>query len=199
MLYLYDDAIVDDLKSSFNPTAVANPVVRVVTPEQVIGIAAQIQNDEISFPLVALTRGEDTPIDTDRMNFTRAHKGVQSVLDPKTNLLYYERAIPIKLTYALTLLATNTADLDELIRELIFKYTSQYFLTITLPYECNRKVRFGIVVDYSDIQRSSGSSQYAESGMLYQAILPLRCEGCVLVTYTPAKLKRITTEFEPLM
>ena len=50
MPHIYDKAIVDDLQKSFNPDAAANPVIRVIGPEEVIGLAAQIQNDEITFP-----------------------------------------------------------------------------------------------------------------------------------------------------
>lgn len=198
MIYLYDEAIVNDLKKSFNPNAVENPVVSVVSPERVVDIAAQLQNDEISFPLVALTRNEDISIDTNLTNFTRMHKGVAAVVDPKTNNLYYEQAIPLKLNYALTVLTTNTADMDELVRELIFKYTRMYFLTITLPYEGQRKVRFGITIDTdSDIERSSGVVEYLESGQLYQSIIHLHCEGCVYVKYTPVHLKRTAHEIVP--
>lgn len=198
MIYLYDEAIVNDLMKSFNPNAVKNPVVCVVSPERVIDIAAQLQNDEISFPLVALTRDEDISIDTNLTNFTRMHKGVAAVVDPKTNNLYYEQAIPLKLEYALTVLTTNTADMDELVRELIFKYTRMYFLTITLPYEGQRKVRFGITIDTdSSIERSSGVVEYLESGQLYQSIIHLRCEGCVYVKYTPVHLKRTAYEIVP--
>ena len=198
MLYLYDRALVKDLKESFNPENVENPVVKVIDPEGVIGLAAQIQNDEIKFPVVALERDQDTPIDQDRWNFTRAHKGVVSVFDNKTNQLYYEKAVPIKLSYELTLLTTNTADMDELFREILMKYISMYFLKIKLPYECERYVRFGVTIDYDNIQRSSGSVDYIEGGKLYQTIVPLRCEGCVLVTYTPVKLKRSEIQIQPI-
>lgn len=198
MLYLYDRALVKDLKESFNPENVENPVVKVIDPEGVIGLAAQIQNDEIKFPIVALERDQDTPIDQDRWNFTRAHKGVVSVFDNKTNQLYYEKAVPIKLSYELTLLTTNTADMDELFREILMKYISMYFLKIKLPYECERYVRFGVTIDYDNIQRSSGSFDYIEGGKLYQTIVPLRCEGCVLVTYTPVKLKRSEVQIQPI-
>lgn len=197
MIYVYDKAIADDLRKSFNPTNAPNPVVRVIDPEGAIGVAAQIQNDKIQFPLVVLNRNPDAPIDKARMNFTRLHKGVVSVLDPETNELYYERAVPIDLRYAITVLATNTADIDELVRELIFKYTSMYFITITLPYEAQRKVRIGVIVDPdSNIERSSGSAEYINGGQLYQAIIPLKCEGAVLVHYTPAKLRRLTEVVE---
>ena len=191
MIYVYDKIICDDLIESFNPDHVPNPVVRVVDVEGAIDIAAQIQNDDITFPIVVVNRNPDTPIDNDRMNFTRLHKGVATVLDPETNNLYYEKVVPIQLRYALTVLATNTADVDELVRELIFKYTDMYFLTFTVPYESKRKVRIGVVLDSdSNIERQSGQLDYIQSGKLYQAIVPLKVEGAVLLNYTPAHLRR---------
>lgn len=197
MLYCYDNAIVDDLIQSFNPNSVQNPVVKVISPDKILGLAAQIHDDKISFPIVALNRDESTSIDLDRMNFTRMHFGIQSVLDTETNELYYEKSIPIKLSYDLTVLTTNTADRDELLKELLFKYGNMYFLTIQLPYYCKRKIRFGITLNTeSEIRHSSGNFEYLENGQLYQTIIPLRCEGCVLVSYTPAKLKRTIYEIE---
>lgn len=191
MLYLYDNAVCEDLTKSFNPVADGQkPVVKVVGPEQIIGLAAQIQEDKIGFPIIAITRNE-YQIDSNRTNFTRSHFGVAAVLDKETNNLYYEKALPITLSYNLTLLTTNQADMDELIRELLFKYTNMYFLTIKLPYESDRKVRFGISINgETNIERSSGSLEYIESGTLYQSIITLNCDGCCLVTYTPAHLMR---------
>lgn len=196
MLYLYDKAIVSDLEKSFNPMSVPNPVVRVVDPESITSLAAQLQNDEISFPLVAITRGEDTQIDTSLTNFTRIHKGVCTVMDTETNTLYYEKSIPIKLSYAMTVLTTNTADMDEIVRELMFKYYDMYFLTIKLPYESDRKARFGVRINADGIQKSSGVVEYLSSGQIYQTIIPLECDGCVMLHYTPVHLKRSAHEIE---
>lgn len=196
MIYLYDEAITEDLKRSFNPNNVPNPVVKVIDPEGIVQLAAQIQNDEISFPIVALSRDPDTPIDETRMNFTRTHFGVANVFDPETNNLYYERVLPIELGYHLTILTTNTADMDELLKELMFKYMNMYFLTIKLPYESKRKIRFGVVPLFDSIERTSGTIEYLQNGQLYQSILPLRCEGAVLVSYTPAHLRRLEVDVE---
>lgn len=197
IIYLYDKAITDDLVRSFNPDNVENPIVKVIDPEHVVEIAAQIHNDEIKLPVVALTRNPDTPIDRSRTNFTRMHKGVATVLDPDTNELYYEKVIPIELTYNLTILTSNTADMDELVKELMFKYMSMYFLVLTLPYECKRQIRFGITLADDTVERSSGSAEYLENGQLYQSIIHLKCEGCVLVSYTPAKLRRTEHQIVP--
>lgn len=199
MIYLYDNAIVKDLEQSFNKGNVGSPVVRVVDPEHIIGLAAQIKNDEIPFPLVALNRDPSTPIDTSRYNFTRAKRGVPAVIDTDTNMLYSEKAIPIDLKYEMTVLTTNTADMDELLKELIFKYTSQYFLTIELPYEAKRKIRFAVEIPSgSNIEKSSASSEYSASGKLYQSIIHLQCLGCVLLSYSARHLNRyeLSTEIE---
>ena len=199
MIYKYDDAICDDLRKSFNPDNVENPVVSVISSEVVTSIAAQIQNDKITYPIVALIRNPNSvQIDQSRMNFTRAHFGVSAVIDKETNNVYYEKALPITLEYSLTVLTTNIADQDEIIRELLFKYVNMYFLTIRLPYECDRKIRFGVrITGETDIDYSSGSPEYLQTGSLYQAIIPLHCDGCVLVSYTPAHLVRTTYDVEP--
>ena len=195
MIYVYDKAIVADLVKSFNPDSVDNPVVKVIGPDEILGLAAQIKDDTITFPVVALERDPSMPIDKERINFTQVHRGVQSVIDPETNQLYYERAIPVKIKYKLHILSTSIADMDEINRELLFKYFEMYFLTITLPYESKRQVRFGITIDLDD--DSNGDSrvtEYLSDGKLYQSSIPLKCDGCVLVSYTPAHLVRFKNE-----
>ena len=192
MIYHYDNAICDDLRKSFNPNNVPNPVVTVMSSEQAISIAAQIQDDKLKFPIVALIRKPNSvQVDQSRINFTRTHFGVSSVIDKETNNIYYEKTLPVTLEYSLTVLTTTIADQDEIIRELLFKYINMYFLKIKLPYESNRYIRFGVrITSETDIDYSSGSPEYLQNGSLYQAIIPLKCDGCVLVTYTPIKLVR---------
>ena len=195
MLYLYDEAIVKDLERSFDPSS--GVVVKAVAQEDIISVAAQIKNDEISLPMIAIVRGQTSDVNTDLTNFTRMHKGVATVIDSNSNDIYYEKAIPINLNYTLAILASNTADMDELCRELIFKYTSMYFLAIDTPYESKRRIRFGIRIDLSDtIDRISSQGEYMRNGQLYQTNIPLVCDGAVLLTYTPAHLKRINYETE---
>lgn len=184
MIYLYDQAICDDLNRSLGSNSV-----RIVDPEGAIDIVAQIQNDNIKFPVIVVTRDGNYSIDSSRLNYTLAHTGVPASIDTETNKVYNERSLPINLNYNLTVLATNTADMDELMKELMFKYIHQFFLTIKLPYESDRKLRFGICINSdTQIEQSSGSVEYLQSGTLYQSILPLKCDGCVLLSYTPHQL-----------
>ena len=194
MLYLYDSAIAKDIKKSF-VDGEGNSDVKVVDPAAAVNILAQIQDDSIKFPAVVLTRDPTYSIDTQRTNFTAMHRGVLTVMDTETNKLYYEKVIPVTLRYNLTILATNTADVDELTKELLFKYLQMYYLTIELPYEAERKIRFGVAVRPDiEVQQSSGSFDYLESGKLYQTVIPLHCEGCILVSYTPVRLKHVGIE-----
>ena len=191
MLWVYDSAIVEDLRKSFQSASEADPVVCVVPPENILSIAAQLQDDKIRFPLIAVTRQDSTPIDNTLLNFTRSHEGVPAVFDKETNTLFHEKAMPIKLEYTLACMATNTADIDELVRELLFKYTSQYFLTITVPYESKRRIRFGVRINPDEeIERYTTSADYSQSGKLHSAGIKLYIDGAVLLTYTPVKLKR---------
>lgn len=195
MLYLYDEAIVADLSRSFNPRNISDPKVKVVKPENVFAIAAQLNDDKITFPLVCIFRDSDYGVDYDRWNFTRVHKGIPVVIDTTSNNIYYERALPVHLSYTLTVLTTNQEDMDEIERELIFKYSEMYFLSIELPYESHRKIRFGVTLDKNkEIERSSGNEEYADAGRLFQIQIPLKCEGCIEVTNIARKL--IRTEFD---
>lgn len=196
MIYLYDRIVCKDLQESFNPMSSADSYVTFIDTENAIGLAAQIHDDKLKFPLVAVTRKTDTNIDRSRMNFTRAKLGVGAVMDERNNI-YHEKAIPIDLRYVITVLTTNIADMDEIVRELLFKYSNMYFLTLKLPYEAERRIRFGVILDPdSSIDRSSGNSEYLSAGQLYQTLIPLKVDGAVLVHYTPVKLKRESHEVE---
>lgn len=194
MLYLYDNALAKNLSESIDCSSEANSIVKVIEPEGVTDLMAQIQEDRVSFPLICLFRNEDNPIDTARTNFTQMKRGIPVSFDNNKNNMYYEKAIPIELGYTLTILTTNTADMDEIVKELMFKYMSEYFISIDLPYEADRKIRFGVQIDENSITKKSGSLQYLKEGSLYQTQIGLKCDGAVLLSYTPRHLQRQSIE-----
>lgn len=197
MLYLYDNAIVADLRNSFNDEY-SRIFVKAVDPEAGISIAAQLQNDNISFPLICVVRSNEYSVDTELTNFSMMHRGVPSVFDKKNNIIYQEQSIPIKLSYTLTVICTNTADADELSRELIYKYNDMYYVSIELPYEDKRKIRFGLQLDTSStIDRESGFVDYLSDGKLYEVRIPLTCIGARLFSYKPVKLRNFQYHVEP--
>lgn len=192
MLWIYDEAIVKDLSGCIDPEGRANNTVKMMGEDGMIGVFAQLQEDRISFPAIYLQRHQETPLDQSRYNFTRMHKGVPAVFDSERNDIYLEKAVPIELKYDLHALTTNTADMDELIRELLFRYSSMYYVTTEVPYESKRKIRFGVAINPdTSIRSSSTSSEYIQTGKLYESIIELECQGAVLLNYTPRHLEGI--------
>lgn len=192
MLWIYDEAIVKDLSGCIDPEGRANNTVKMMGEDGMIGVFAQLQEDRISFPAIYLQRHSETPLDQSRYNFTRMHKGVPAVFDSERNDIYLEKAVPIELKYDLHALTTNTADMDELIRELLFRYSSMYYITTEVPYESKRKIRFGVAINPdTSIRSSSTSSEYIQTGKLYESIIELECQGAVLLNYTPRHLEGI--------
>lgn len=195
MLYCYDDAIVNDLSSCIDPTGGASNTVKMLGENGLMGIFAQLQDDSITFPAIFLSRHEDTPLDSKRYNFTRMHKGIPTTFDPETNNVYLEKAVPIELRYDLHVLTTNQADMDEMMREILFRYSEMYYITMQVPYESKRNIRFGVAINpNTPIKRKSASSQYLESGTLYEAIMELEIQGAVYLHYTPRHLQGIVVD-----
>lgn len=195
MLWVYDEAIANDLAGCIDPEGRANNTVKMMGDEGMMGIFAQLQEDKITFPAIFLQRHSETPLDSNRYNFTRLHKGVPAVFDPETNNIYLEKAAPIELAYDLHVLTTNTADMDEVIRELLFRYSSMFYVTTEVPYESKRKIRFGIAIKPdTPIRRNSGVTDYIEGGRLYESIIELECQGAVLLNYTPRHLEGIVLD-----
>lgn len=183
---MYDNAITQDLSSCIATESGASPVVKIMGEDGMMGVLAQIEEDKIHFPALFLNRHPDTPLDSSRFNFSRLHKGIAAGYDPEKNNIYLEKSAPIDLKYDLHVLTTNTVDMDEIIRELLFRYSSMYYLIAEVPYESKRKIRFGVAIDPDNqIQRKRGNFEYIESGTLYESIIELKCQGAVLINYTP--------------
>lgn len=190
MLWVYDNAIIQDLTSCIDPQGEANNTVKSIGEEGMLGVYAQLQEDRIKFPAIFIDRHPETPLDSRRYNFSRMKKGVPAAFDPDKNNIYFEKAVPIELGYDLHVLTTNTIDMDEMLKEILFRYSSMYFITVELPYESKRKIHFGIGIDPdAEISRKSATSDYIQSGRLYESIIQLRCEGAVLLSYTPRHLQ----------
>lgn len=190
MLYLYDSAVIDDLKRTIDPTGEANPSVIMCTVENYQDIVAQMHEDKITYPLIILIRNDDMSILKQNKNFARSMKGVPAEFDTKTNNIYYERAVPIDLQYTMYILCTNVADRDEIAREIYFKYLSMFYLHIETPYEAKRRIRFGIQLDEdAGINNESGAAEYTQTGAIYQTQLTLKTHGCVWLHYTPRHLQ----------
>lgn len=198
MIYLYDNALVDDMKRTIDPDGGANPNVLCITIDNYQSTLAQLQEDKITYPIILIIRDDDIPVRSELLNFTRYKKGVPVGMDPKTNQVYYERALPLDLRYTLQILSTNVVDRDEIAREIWFKYESEYFLHIETPYEIKRKINFGVQIDRSfGIKNDSGASEYLSEGKLYSSTMEILTDGCVLLHNTARHLNHFSMNPNP--
>lgn len=199
MLWAYDEAICKDLADCINPSGKMNSTVKMLGDDGIMGVLAQIEEDRVTFPAIFLSRHRDTPLDPSRFNFTRLHKGVPAAYNSETNTLYMERMAPIELKYDMHVLTTNTSDMDEVTRELLFRYSSMYYITMEVPYESKRKIRFGIGIHPdTSISQKRGQTEYVESGRLFESIMELECQGAVLLSYTPRHMQGLIVK-DPVM
>ena len=194
MLYCYDNALADDLRKCIDSSSGANTIIKVMEPDGILPLVAQMQEDRIEFPLICMFRNQDISIDTERANFTRMHKGVPVVYDNEENNIYFEKSIPIALGYTLNILATNTVDMDEITKEIMFRYTNAYFIPMDLPYESSRIIRFGVRIVPGSVKKSSGALEYIQSGTLYQTSMELAIDGAVMLSYTPRHATRFSVD-----
>lgn len=192
MLWAYDEAVVKDISNCINPTGGANSTVKMMGEDGIMGVLAQMNDDRIKFPAIFIERSSDTPLDSSRYHFSKLHRGIPVGFDPETNDIYLERSIPIKLKYNLHVLTTNTADMDELIKELIFRYSEMYYISMEIPYESKRIIRFGMSINPdASITKKSGVANYFENGQLYESIVEIDCQGAVMISYTPKHIERL--------
>ena len=183
MMTLYDKSIVNALMRRFNQDASQGVVVNIISPEYIEGLDSQIREGKCRFPVVALVR-KDMPysIDTGRTIYTTIPKGkVYTQADVKNYYTEPEGFVPIKQPYSLTVLTTDTAQMEAIVKAIQELLSNMKFLSIDHPTRANEKIRFGVVVDSTrEIQKSS-------SGQMHQTIIPLSCEGGVIKsTDTPA-------------
>lgn len=191
MIWIYDNAIVKDLKEDLGDN------VAVLDPDQALQVIALLQEDKIKFPIVALSRDDNFQLDNTRMNFTRLHTGVPAGFDDKTNTIYHEQWLPINLQYNVTVMAANQADADEIVRELLFKYINQYFITVETPYEVKRQIRVGLTIHPDEeIQWTHNPSAYIENGTLISGQFVLYVEGAVLLSYRSSHLQSLDYDLE---
>ena len=93
MFYLYDTAIVEDLRSIFSDSRIS-----ICPPDQVFKIWGELENDTIEMPLISLLRsGTSLGNSQHPMRFTGGVYNIDPVSKDSSKL----QAIPIQINYLL--------------------------------------------------------------------------------------------------
>lgn len=160
MIYLYDRAVVDKFREIFR-----DPRITVQPPENAIRYTAQLENDDVTFPLISINRTNWSVRDSD-INWAQSRTGIADHINDN-NTVSVMRAIPIQMSYQLDIYTVDRITNDEIYRELIFYFLKHPTLEVEIPYTLDNKHVFNLVMD-SDITDNSDTVEHINKGVLYR-------------------------------
>ena len=109
MLYLYDKVIVDKFKKLFNDNRIS-----IQPPENAIRYTAQLEDDNVNFPLISLNRTNWSIRGSD-VNFAQSRTGVLNRVNDNGTLSVM-KILPIRLDYQLDVYTVDKLSNDEIYR-----------------------------------------------------------------------------------
>lgn len=179
MIQLYDDALHDYLKENFKGEVAIVPV------SQYWNTVAMHKEGQLQLPAIVLFRSEWTT-ESQLRSWPIGRKGrIDRIRNYKK---ISEQAIPIKIDYTVTLLATTQDDIDELTSEIVFLFLNYPRLTIPLPYGSDRFIH-GQITENGDWKNASTNDSFSETGILYQEIIPIRILGANIINIREKNLR----------
>lgn len=156
-VYLYDDAIIADLRRIFN-----NPDIYITPADNVFRTLANAKNDKIKFPLISLERVNWSLLDSSHaMKFS----GIGIEYDEANNKVAAMKAMPIRINYLLDIWTKHREENDDIMREIIWYYSTHPTLKVEIPYSLNIQHNFNIrfdpdITDNSDIVEHKNRGEY---------------------------------------
>lgn len=160
MLYLYDKVIVDKFKKLFNDDRIT-----IQPPENAIRYTAQLEDDNINFPLISLNRTNWSMRSND-ISFAQSRTGVLNRVNDD-NTLSVMKIIPIRMDYQLDVYTVDRLSNDEIYRELLFYFLSNPTLTVNIPYTLDTEHVFNLFFN-ADIVDNSDTVEHVNRGVLYR-------------------------------
>ena len=186
MFYLYDTALVNDLRSVFNDQRIY-----ICPPELVFKTIGRLNEDDIKMPMISLLRTGASILDSSHpMRFS----GSLSAIHPDENTYETLRAIPIRINYLLDVWTKHREENDNIIRELIFYYMTHPTLQITIPYGVDLKHNFNIFFD-NNIEDNSDIVDQPNHGEYFRQTLSVYTDDAYLWRGTECEHTDLETGF----
>jgi len=164
---LYDEAVLDFLRQAFNSA------VNVVPVSEFWRVIAMKEEGGLQLPAICISRNSNTK-DNELNSWVIGRRG--RVDRVQGHRLINEQAIPMQLTYNLTLLASTQDDIDELTSESIFLISNKPRVSVKIPYGSERETHAQIHVS-GEITDTSTRDMFSDTGILYQSIIPIKMLG----------------------
>lgn len=179
-MHLYDTAVVEKFKELFGSDNIF-----IIPPERAKDTIAQLERDDIKFPLVSLDR-RGFSIRDNAVSWSASRMGLaDSITDEgKANIMH---VIPIKINYQLDVFTTDRVSCDEILRELIFYFTLHPTLMVDIPYGLNTQHKFNLFFN-PDIEDNSDTVEHLNRGVLYRYTANIYTDDAYLFANTPVDL-----------
>lgn len=171
MFYLYDTAIVNDLRSIFSDGRIY-----ICPPDLVFSVIGRLDSDDIKMPMISLQRtGASILSSSHSMRFDGGIINYNKGTDQFQTL----KNIPIRINYLLDVWTKHREENDNIIRELIFYYMTHPTLQITIPYGANYVHNFNIFFD-DNIEDNSDIVNHPNRGEYFRQTLSVYTDDAYL-------------------
>ena len=177
MVYLYDTAIIEDMRSILDDERIY-----ICPSDRVFSVIARLNEDDVKMPMISVARTGISLLDSQHtMRFTG---GISDISENEESISRIQ-VIPIQINYQFDVWTKHREENDNIIRELIFYYMTHPTLEVKVPYGTNLKHTFNIFYDKT-IEDNSDISDQVNHGEYFRQTLSV---------YTPdAYLWKSTTE-----
>lgn len=162
---LYDQAIVNDFRRIFH-----NGNIFISDTEETFDLLAKVDRDDIKFPIISLTRTGWSLTDNrpHSLKFEGSVVDIREATDdPDEDYKIVRRiqAIPIIINYNIDVWTESRRQNDDIMRELIFYYSTSPTLSVKVPYGAKICHHFNLffnseVEDNSDIPAHKNRGRY---------------------------------------
>lgn len=159
--YLYDDAIVDNLRK-----VIGDDRIHLTVVERAMDVIPRIDEDKFTLPLITLSR-TGWRIQSDNHNHAARYEGGLAEIHPYNDELRIKRVqfIPMQLDYNLDVWTRTRRENDEIVRELFWYFLISPTLQVHVPYDLEFDHNFNLFIepdveDNSDIAGQPAHGEY---------------------------------------
>jgi len=171
-VFLYDDAIVQKLR-----TLTEKSHIYIVPPSLQFRTIAKLQEDTVEMPFISLQR-TGWGLKSERPHSMKFH-GLKAVVDEEAKTTSYLQAIPIRINYLMDIWSKTREENDMILRELLFYFSINPTLEVTIPYGINQNHVFNLFFD-NEVEDNSDIVEQLNHGEYFRQTISLYTDDAYL-------------------
>lgn len=191
MIYLYENAIIDDLRYQLGDSRVS------LLPPDILfrSIADLSGDDQVELPLISLSRigysfNEEPHSSPETLDGTKIMEA-----DEEGRMRFAQvQRVPITCRWQVDVISRSRLDNDNLVRELLFYYINNPTLKVMIPYGLNKEHKFSIWIN-PDIDDNSDIESHASRGEYFRTTFGITCTDANIWKVTTNSPKKLQIEY----